>query len=348
MNIAVIDLLGSGYSLSHEVCSRLSKNNHIDFYSCSPRANDYIQHDYNFIRIGDFNTGKIARSVALIGFLVRWGAYCRKYEKVILIWHSILFIDIFVRILSKDVYFLIHNPIRHGQHSINYSDRIRWVIFPRLIFLSAYSLNQFKGFNLQGMMKKTCLLQHPLVDGAAVVNPSEFDNDSYILTFVGAFRHNRGGDILIKTIKTLNIHLEIFSKVSDKQKIILEKDPLITLYNKYLSNYDLQSIFLSNRVFVLPYLTATQSGIFYSLLANDCVFISTSSGDVGEKLKKFDLVGLIFNLESSESLEAALNYIKYNEDEVKVKLKLIKHFVLKTFRDDVDKIFLNKSVRSLK
>ena len=60
----------------------------------------------------------------------------------------------------------------------------------------------------------------------------------------------------------------------------------------------------------MPYCQSTQSGIFYSVLANNAAFLATDTGDTGIKLKSYELDDFIFNLSDTSDFFDKLRNIE--------------------------------------
>ena len=104
----------------------------------------------------------------------------------------------------------------------------------------------------------------------------------------------------------------------------LVKHKNINVYDKYLDYDELQGLMTRELVFILPYKSATQSGVLYTYLAHEKVFISSDVGENSDFLRSNGLSKLVFDRDSSESIKSAVHYAFENYSYIKKKMTILK------------------------
>ena len=332
--ILVIDLRAAGFSLLRKFDKFLHYQNFPTvIYTTRPRYSEKINLKNRAYIFGNFNSNKLLRFIFLIVANIHILLKNRRSSKLILLWHDLLVLDILKLLYFKDSFLVIHNVIRHGKNRPSKFDLLRWRFANKLILLSDFSKNQLIA-EYPILEKKIAIIQHPSVDdlGSVSVLKSHPKDRNYFLTFIGADRVNRGLNQLKFMINSMPSY--------PKGDMTLSKQSyrkMLKILNSLTQN-DFESAIKSNHIFVLPYIESTQSGVFYSLLGNQSLFISTNTGDTGDKMVKANLQGLFFDLEDQESLLKAIDYAEKNHKSIRNKLNKLKSLVNNNFKNDILKI----------
>ena len=95
----------------------------------------------------------------------------------------------------------------------------------------------------------------------------------------------------------------------------IEKLSELLVVDDYVCQVDFINILKKPYVFVLPYISSSQSGVLYSLISNDALFIATDSGETGRVLNELGLEKLFFELDDPASFSRALQFVTNNKSE---------------------------------
>ena len=87
----------------------------------------------------------------------------------------------------------------------------------------------------------------------------------------------------------------------------LSEMPNVEVVDSFLSATDLEKLFSQQPTFVLPYQSATQSGVLYTLLFYGQQLVATNTGDLGDILAGQKLEQFLFSYGNLPSLLVALN-----------------------------------------
>lgn len=315
MKIAIVDLFSASLSLDLKLSAQIQDNNICEVIVCRP--GDAVQEsrvlDNGGRFFGEFKSSKACRFFYAIKAIFYLRRRACEYDKIFLMWRTLLLLDLFIYLIAGEkLYFFEHNVFRHGRKKVSLTDRLRWVIFPNIVFLSEYSLNRFLDTCKNLVSKKNLFVyQHPPIDESENLEErSSFeaisdarDAERCIVTFLGSARNNRGLNEIISIIgESQKIELEIMSELSSEQKNSIENYQNIRIVSGRMDQAELERVLSSGKIFILPYITSSQSGVFYSIIGNEGLFISSGTGDTGETIEKYGLQDLqySFNLESLE------------------------------------------------
>jgi glycosyltransferase involved in cell wall biosynthesis len=134
-----------------------------------------------------------------------------------------------------------------------------------------------------------------------------------VLLFFGFIRKYKGLDLLIRTLYDLpeDYHLiiagETYEDFSANQKMIkdLRLEDRITLMVRYINDSEVPDLFSAADVCVLPYRSATQSGIVGISYHFDLPLIATKVGGLEEMIGNYQ-TGIMAERADRESLKAAI------------------------------------------
>jgi len=145
-----------------------------------------------------------------------------------------------------------------------------------------------------------------------------------VLLFFGIIRDYKGLDILLNTLSLLDetyfliVAGEVYGSFDKYQTIIKEKklDKKVKLYNRYIDDSEVTNFFSAADVCVLPYRSATQSGITNISYHFEVPVISTNVGGLAETISH-GRTGLIAEEVNEKSLLTQIKnfYEIYNLNE---------------------------------
>jgi glycosyltransferase involved in cell wall biosynthesis len=206
------------------------------------------------------------------------------------------------------------------------------------IALTKYFLRQQSGFIVMSDTVRKDLLSlhpnakyemfpHPIYDHFGKTIPKEdaleklnIPKDKKVLLFFGFIRDYKGLDILLKSMKLLpeDYHLiiagEVYGSFDKYDKMIQEMNlaSRITRAVKYISDSEVPVYFSAADVCVLPYKSATQSGIVSIAYQFNLPIISTDVGSLKEMIEPFN-AGMILNSIDERTLADTIsNYFANN------------------------------------
>lgn len=158
-------------------------------------------------------------------------------------------------------------------------------------------------------------------------------NKSKVVLFFGLIRDYKGLDLLIESISKLDnsFHLliagEVYGDVSVymNQIKILGLEDSVTFHNKFIADNDVATYFNAADVCVLPYKTATQSGITAVSNHFNLPLIVTDVGGLKETIAE-GKTGLVVKERTAEQLAEVIKYYfeKKLKEEMSANIKLEK------------------------
>jgi glycosyltransferase involved in cell wall biosynthesis len=218
--------------------------------------------------------------------------------------------------------YLCHNILPHEE-----GGRLSRAILPHLI---RFTLRPAAGFITHAHSDKKLLArllpQHPIIVSPhptyAVLGeqpgmdlPVAVPTDRPLLLFAGFVRPYKGLDVLLDALAILKdkrpFYLLVAGEFWDSTKIYRQQierlglQQHVTLYNAYLPNEVLAACLQRANVVVLPYRSATQSGIIQLAFGAGCPVITTDVGGLAEVVEN-GRTGLIVSPEDPPALAAAI------------------------------------------
>jgi glycosyltransferase involved in cell wall biosynthesis len=139
-------------------------------------------------------------------------------------------------------------------------------------------------------------------------------NDKKLLLFFGFIRKYKGLDLLIEALNYLNNDIEliicgeVYGSFDEYERLIQRYNlqQRIHLFNRYISDEEVSLFFSSADVCVLPYRSATQSGIISITYHFDLPLIATDVGGLKESIEPFN-TGLIVEELSPNQIANKIN-----------------------------------------
>jgi glycosyltransferase involved in cell wall biosynthesis len=140
----------------------------------------------------------------------------------------------------------------------------------------------------------------------------------HTILFFGTVRKYKGLDVLLaampKVLLKVKCNLiivgEFYDSIDKYQKLIRDYrlENYVRLDNRYVPNEEVPSIFQQADVLVLPYLSATQSGVARVALSNGLPMIASRTGGLSEAVRE-NITGLLFPPGDPDALaDQIINY----------------------------------------
>ena len=134
-----------------------------------------------------------------------------------------------------------------------------------------------------------------------------------VLVFWGLVKHYKGVDLFAQLADSgmfkefaLEVHGKWHPSTLRTKQALMKKGILVNDF--FLTPADLRRLLLRPVLFILPYRSASQSGVLYTLLNYGCVFVSTDVGDNGQFLRDRGLGDLLFDRTDIGSAYRAVHY----------------------------------------
>lgn len=326
--IAIID--PSSYSIPYDYfyINELSKYYKIDFYYSNTKYNyDYIEklkknNNINFLEY-DISPAVNSRILGLVNYLkMMKDIFVNKdeYLKIHFMWSIFSFIEIpFFLLIKHKLIFTFHNDVPHSYNKKIYLPyKIINKIAKKIVFVSNFTKNKF--IKNYGLCKKYFLIQHGIMPIDSIdkgkINTSNISNE---LIFWGRVEEYKGIDIFnsLSDKYEISIYGKWNNNLKDLKDSLCKKEN-IHIVDDYLDLNELSNLLSKKAVFIMPYKNATQSGVLYTFLAYQKVFVSSDVGENKDFLERNGLEKLIFNRKNEKSIEDAIHYaIEFYEEIVK-------------------------------
>jgi glycosyltransferase involved in cell wall biosynthesis len=144
------------------------------------------------------------------------------------------------------------------------------------------------------------------------------DPDKKTILFFGLIRDYKGLDLLIEAVGRLDesyqllIAGEIYGseKKYTDQIMVSPACDRIHLMNRYIPDEEVASLFSASDVCVLPYRTATQSGITATAFHFEVPIIATNVGGLRETLKNGDLGSIVERPDAEMIADSLIHYFE--------------------------------------
>lgn len=331
--IAIID--PSSYSIPYDYfyINELSKYYIVDFYYSNTRYNyEYIEKlrlNCN-VNLLEYNISPIVNSkvFGLINYFKMMKDIFfnkDKYLKIHFVWSIFELIEIpFFLLIKNKLIFTFHNDVPHSYNKKIYSPyKIINKIAKKVVFVSNFTKNKF--IEHYETSNKYFLIKHGIMP-IDLIDKSEISADiSRELIFWGRIEGYKGIDIFDDSLDKYDIGIYgKWNKNLSDLKESLSKKENIHIVDSYLDFNELSGLLSKKAVFIMPYKDATQSGVLYTFLAYQKVFISSDVGENKDFLESNGLGQLVFNRKDEKSIEGAIEYaIEFYDDIVK-KMQQIK------------------------
>lgn len=331
--IAIID--PSSYSIPYDYfyINELSKYYIVDFYYSNTKYNyEYIKklRDNHSVNLLEYNISPIVNS-KLFG-LINYFKMMKdiffnqdKYLKIHFVWSIFALIEIpFFLLIKNKLIFTFHNDVPHSFDKKTYFPyQIINKIAKKTLFVSNFTKNKF--IENYGQNNKYFLIKHGIMPiDSMEINETNSDNPKELI-FWGRVEEYKGVDIFSKFLDNYNI--SIYGKWNVNLRNLKESLSLkenIYIVDDYLNFDELNDLLSKKVVFIMPYKDATQSGVLYTFLAYQKVFIASDVGENKDFLESNGLEKLVFNRKDEKSMEDAIKYAMEFYEDITKKMKNIK------------------------
>lgn len=147
----------------------------------------------------------------------------------------------------------------------------------------------------------------------------KIEENKKVLLFFGFIREYKGLDLLLEATHLLSndYHLVIAGECYgdfSKYQTLIDQSPIkenISVFEQYISDEMVSQLFSAADVLILPYRSATQSGVIAVSLQMEIPMIATNVGSLGESINTAE-TGLVVNEVTLKSIGEGI--IKYFED----------------------------------
>lgn len=163
----------------------------------------------------------------------------------------------------------------------------------------------------------------------AFARPGASRRDGRRILFFGLVRKYKGLEVLLRAMPrvlarvecSLSIVGEFYEPVEKYRKVIRESgiEPFVEVINRYVPNEEVPDIFDRADVLVLPYTSASQSGVAQIAISNRLPIIASRAGGLPEVVRE-NVTGLLFPAGDHEALAQRL--IDYFENDLGPKFSL--------------------------
>lgn len=329
--IAIIDPSSRSLPYDYYYMEQVSKELMIDFYCSNTSYNDSFLEKIRVLKNVNLKTYDISNTNKVLGiinyvrllFSVAFGGYLKIHFQ----WYIFFIVElIFFIFLQKKLIMTFHNSNPHSFRKNFYiPNQITKTLASRIIFVSKFVEDQF--ISIYGKPKSYQLLQHGVFPSCK----SDSISDATVkeLIFWGNVKPYKGIDIFFEILKSKKLeayNLGIYGKWDTSLREIKEKlvSSRCRIEDRFLKESEVCNLLSSKCIFILPYDNASQSGVLYSILGSNSVFVSTDKGDNGYFLKKYGLKELMFDKSDNSSLERAVEFATINYDSISTRLMEIK------------------------
>lgn len=194
----------------------------------------------------------------------------------------------------------------------------------RIIVLSEACLQDLKNTMPEDIADRGLLGFHPIYDCYGE-SPNDLDIESVeepTALFFGLIKPYKGLDVLIKALKQARIRIpelkliiagEVYGKEDKYISLIhqLHLEDAVETHFRYIQEREIKEFFQRSQVCVLPYKSATQSGVIATAYEFNVPVIASKVGGLSEYVKD-DETGILVPPDNPEALAAAL--IRYFEE----------------------------------
>lgn len=236
---------------------------------------------------------------------------------------------------------LVHNAIPHEASVIN--KPLTNLFFKRCHAFICMSQHVEKDLVQMGIKAPILALEHPIYDHYPDKVSKEsaclklgIDKDKKTLLFFGLIRAYKGLDLLIEAMNLLDDSYQLIiagesygSFTSYNQLIELSKNKNnIKVWNQYIPDEEVTDFFSATDVLILPYRSATQSGVVAIAYQMGTPIVSTDVGSLGDTVRD-SKIGIVATDTTPESIAQAiinffangdLNLYKENLEKEKIRL----------------------------
>ncbi|MDR3046473.1 MAG: glycosyltransferase [Bacteroidales bacterium] len=222
---------------------------------------------------------------------------------------------------------LLHNLIPH-ENQIGQQFLLRYLVhnMDGFITMSKAVLKELSQFDTQ---KKRAFSPHPIYDHFGIRLPKNetlaqlnLSQEPHYLLFFGLIRPYKGLDLLIEAfadprLRDMNLKLMVVGEFYENEKNYrdqiqeLKVEDKILIYNKFIPDNEVNRYFSACDMVVLPYKTATQSGVTQIAFHFNKPMLVTNVGGLAE-IVLHDQIGYVVEPEAKEIADAIVDFYQNN------------------------------------
>ncbi len=222
-------------------------------------------------------------------------------------WLDLVYIIPF-RLLGKKVFYTIHEGVPREGMSMKKYIPISLKKSTDIIFLSEFVKNKTLSFH--NLNKSTYVSNHGLFNAERNIEEKKI-NAPYSYLLIGHINQYKGVHLITEAMKTLdkNVykHITIAGSFSIPEPA---PHPKLNIINKYLSNQELHDLINEHDILLLPYTSASQSGVVTLALS---YLKPTICSDIGGLKEQFGINGANY-LEEISPAGLTKSIISINKD----------------------------------
>jgi starch synthase len=145
------------------------------------------------------------------------------------------------------------------------------------------------------------------------------------ILFFGRILRYKGLDVLLRAMTKLpsNFHLTIAGEGS-LDSYLINDSTNVTIINRYITESEMSNLFESTDIVIVPYKSASQSGVIYRAFAHNKPVIATRVGAL-PKVVNDEITGLLINPDSSQEIIDSIYRLSNHSLYEKIKLNIIVH-----------------------
>lgn len=226
------------------------------------------------------------------------------------------------KLKNTRIYFLAHNIQSHEKWPLG--SKLRNLALKhadKLIVLSQSCLDDARKLLPLRISRRAVLAFHPIYDSYSRNPGIDIDPNAKTLLFFGLIKPYKGLDVLLKAmplvLKTIpEAWLIIAGDVYGDSQIYhrltreLNLEDRVELHLRYISDTEIGSFFQRSQVCILPYKSATQSGVIASSYAFNVPVIASDIGGLGEYIVE-GITGYLVPPDDPEALaEQIISYFQ--------------------------------------
>lgn len=263
-----------------------------------------------------------------------------EFDEIIVQFPMVLPFDLlYFGFFGRKISYLVHNPYPHSSNRrVDLSTLMLSLLSNKIYFLTDYVKDQYQSIYTRVNSSNMQVVGHGLIP----IDPKDhllpYRKTLYsplILTFWGNVKPYKGVTRLASYIQNnyradIIERLEIHGKVDPSLQFEISgfSSDKILINDSFLSSEEVQSLFTGNRLFILPYEAASQSGILYTLIFYGQIFISSDAGDTSQFLKSNGLGELVFDIHNPSTLYKSILYCVDNIEHISLKLTQLRQELL--------------------
>jgi len=225
-------------------------------------------------------------------------------------------------LLRKKFIYTVHNAVPHDYIGNTYWPfRVLAHLAKEIWFPSEATAESFYRRYSQRFRSKGKVVQHGTmgVYPGCPLSPYKIPRHIEGVAYWSNIKPYKGIELMLALVKrraasNANDVIEVYGRWSKELYPIRDEIRLLNgqVVDRFLSSDELTLLLSRDLVFLLPYKSASQSGVLYTLLHHGRLFMATDTGDLGAFLRRFSLEGLILNDATVESVDQCIAWLKEN------------------------------------